>query len=390
VVISTNDTQLAENDMVYRLGAPSRVADISWIKPGKVAWDWWNNWGLKGVDFKAGINNETYKYYIDFASENGLEYVALDEGWSPPKGGDIMDIIPEIDLKMLIGYARSKNVDLILWAVWDVLGDKLEEACKYYSSIGIKGFKIDFMDRDDQKLVDFLYRCADMCAKYKLIINYHGMYKPTGLQRTYPNIVNMEGVYGLEELKWSTPDMPEYDVTFPYIRMLAGSVDYTQGAMRNADKRNFRSIYYEPMSQGTRCHQIAAYMVFDSPLTMLCDSPSNYRKEQECTDFIASIPTVFDITKVLAGKVDEYIVTLRQKDDKYYMGALTDWNARELQIDFSFLPDGNYKAIIFQDGMNANKIASDYKKIETTVNNKTKLDINLAEGGGWACILHRL
>ena len=254
-IVSTDDKQLVISDLVYRLAAPSRVSDTSWIKPGKVAWDWWNNWNIYGVDFKAGINNDTYKYYIDFASEHGIEYVILDEGWAVNKKADLMQVIPEIDIPELIAYGKDRNVDIILWAGYWAFDRDMEKVCKHYSEMGVKGFKVDFMNRDDQEMVDFIYRASETAARYNLLLNFHGMYKPTGLQRTFPNVLNIEGVNGLEQLKWApdTLDMVTYDVTIPFIRMVAGPMDYTQGAMRNAAKGNYRPINSEAMSQGTRC-----------------------------------------------------------------------------------------------------------------------------------------
>ncbi|MCL1973540.1 MAG: glycoside hydrolase family 97 protein, partial [Bacteroidetes bacterium] len=352
IALSDQDASLLTSDLIYALApdpdptlypiapanTPHTAPQIPWIKPGKVAWDWWNDWRIYGVDFVAGINTQTYQYYIDFAADNGLEYVILDEGWSPPPTGDVMKIIPEIDLPKLIRYADSKNVGLILWVVWNVLDQKLEEACAHYAQMGIKGFKIDFIDRADQKAIEFVPRACLMAAKYKLIVDFHGVSKPTGQPRTYPNALNFEGVYGLEELKWSNPDMPFYDVTWPFIRGFAGPADYTQGAMKNAAKDVFANIYNEPMSQGTRCHQIGSYMIFDSPLSMLCDNPSNYKKEQECTDFIAQIPTTFDETVVVAAAVGEYIVMARRKGNDWYIGGMTNWTPRDLELDLSFLP----------------------------------------------------
>lgn len=384
-VISTSDTQLPVNNMVYELGKKSTITDYSWIMPGKVAWDWWNDWGITGVDFKVGINNLTYKYIIDFASKNNIEYVVLDEGWSLPAKGDVMSSIAEIDIKELAQYAAEKKVGLILWVVGKVLDDKLEEACKYYSSLGIKGFKVDFFDRDDQPVNERVARIAKKCAEYKLVLDLHGIDRPAGINRTYPNILNLEGVFGLEELKWdSNADMVQYDVTAPYIRMLAGPFDYTQGAMTNATKKDFRAIYSSPMSQGTRAHQLGTYIVFDSPLVTLCDSPSAYIKEKESTDFIVSIPTVFDFTKVLQGKIGEYIVTARKKGSNWYVGALNNWTSRTIKLDFSFLAEGNYKATIIKDGANAEKKAQDYKKEVINVNKSTVLEIPMAPGGGFA------
>ena len=371
IQIADHDTELLNSDFVYKLAKPAPAdADWSWVKPGKVAWDWWNDWNIYGVDFRAGINNDTYKYYIDFASDYGIEYVILDEGWAVAGPADLFQVVPEINLEELVAYANQKNVGLILWAGFRAFDKDMERVCKHYADMGIKGFKIDFMDRDDQYMVDFNRRCAEMGAKYKMLIDLHGMYKPTGQQHTWPNSINFEGVYGLEEVKWEEPDfdMVTYDVTFPYIRLVAGPADYTQGAMRNATKANYYSVDTEPMSQGTRCRQLAEYVIFDSPLNMLCDNPSNYRRESECARFIASIPTVWADTKPLEGKIGEYIVTARQANDgSWYIGALTDWNARDLQLDLSFLPAGEWKAEIFQDGINADRAARDYKRITTTL-----------------------
>lgn len=281
VIIAENDYELTDNDMVYKLATPNQLADISWIKPGKVAWDWWNDWNIRNVDFEAGINNETYKYYIDFAAEQGIEYVILDEGWAVNKKADLFQVIPEINLTELVEYGKSKKVDLILWAGYWAFNRDIEGICKHYAEMGIKGFKVDFMDRDDQQMVDFYHRAAQIAAKYNLMLDFHGAYKPTGLQRTYPNVINFEGVHGLEQMKWSpaSVDQVTYDVTIPFIRMVAGPMDYTQGSMRNATRNNYRPVYSEPMSQGTRCRQLAQYVIFEAPFNMLCDNPSNYLAE---------------------------------------------------------------------------------------------------------------
>lgn len=385
MVISKNDTELLCNDMVYKLATPAKFTDYSWIKPGKVAWDWWNDWNISNVDFRAGINNETYKYYIDFASKFGLEYVILDEGWAVPGEADLFKVIPEIDLKELISYAKAKNVDLILWAGYRAFEKDMDNVCKHYAAMGIKGFKIDFMDRDDQCVIDFNRKAAETGAKYKLLIDLHGTSKPTGLQRTYPNTINFEGVHGLEEMKWAEKgtDQVIYDVTVPFIRMVAGPMDYTQGAMNNAIQKNFNAVYTEPMSQGTRCRQLALYAIFDSPINMLCDSPTNYMKEEECTKFIASIPTVWDQTLPLNGKVAEYIVMARQKGDTWYVGGLTDWNQRDVEVDLSFLGEGTFNAEVFKDGINADRVGKDYKRELTKVSADKKLKLHMAPGGGF-------
>lgn len=390
-VIVTDDKGLADNDMVYRLASPSRIKDQSWIKPGKVAWDWWNDWNIYGVDFESGINNATYKYYIDFASAHGLQYVILDEGWAVNLQADLMKVVPEIDIKELCDYGKSKGVGIILWAGMYALDKDIDGICKYYSEMGVKGFKVDFLNRDDQLMVDYCYKVAKIAAKYQLMIDFHGVFKPTGLQRTYPNVINFEGVFGLEQMKWSgsSVDMVTYDVTIPFIRMVAGPMDYTQGAMRNASRHNYRAINSEPMSQGTRCRQLAEYVVFESPFSMLCDNPSNYMREAECMSYISSIPTVWDQTQILTAKVGEYIVTARQKGDDWYVGGMTNWDARTMKIDLSFLPEGNYEVELFSDGVNANRVARDYKRKVFQLTDKT-MEIRMAPGGGFAMAIRKV
>ena len=386
VAVSENDVDMVTNNLVYKLATPADPAtDWSWVKPGKVAWDWWNDWNIRGVDFKSGINNDTYKYYIDFASKNGIEYVILDEGWSVNGAADLFQVVPEIDLEMLVKYATERNVGLILWAGYWAFDRDMEKVCEHYSKMGIKGFKIDFMDRDDQYMVDFHRRAAATTAKYRMMADFHGTYKPTGLHRTYPNVVNYEGVHGLEQMKWSdvTVDQVTYDVTVPYIRMVAGPMDYTQGAMRNASRGNYRPVNSEPMSQGTRCRQLAEYVVFYSPLNMLCDSPSNYMKEKECTEFIAAVPEVWDESRGLAGKVGEYIAIARRSGSDWYVGAMTDWSAREMTLDLSFLPEGSYQVELYRDGANADRAASDYRKEIVDLPSDRKINIKMAPGGGW-------
>lgn len=387
LAITEKDTDMPVNNLVYALASPNRIGDTSWIKTGKVAWDWWNDWNLKGVPFKAGINMDTYKYYIDFASRNGLEFIVLDEGWYDPKSGDMLTVIPELDLPELIAYGKSKGVEIVLWTVFNVLDSQLEAACKKYADMGIKGFKVDFLDRDDQTAVEMVYRIAEMTARYKLTLDLHGIYKPTGINRTYPHIINFESVFGMEEVKWTDikNNMPLYDVTFPYIRMMAGPVDYTPGAMRNATKADWRAMYYTPASMGTRCHQLAAYIVHDSPFTMLCDAPTNYLNEQECVDFIASLPVEVDSTFIASGELGKYIVTVRKKDVNWYIGGMTNWDERDVQLDFSFLPEGmSYTAVLFKDGVNANKQAEDYRKETIRIDKDSLLTLHLASGGGFA------
>jgi len=299
-----------------------------------------------------------------------------------------MKIVPDIDLQEIIDYGKTKNVSVWLWGGWLPLDKQADLALSKYSKMGIKGFKIDFMDRDDQKMVAFYYRFAKKAAEYHLMLDFHGAYKPTGLQRTFPNVLNFEGVRGMENAKWSNTDFPSYDCTIPFIRMLAGPMDYTPGAMKNANKSNFRNVYSAPMSQGTRCHQLAMYIIFEAPFEMLADNPTNYMREPESTRFIASIPTTVDETVALDGKVSEYVALARRKGNTWYAAAMVNWTERDLTIDFSFLGEGEYEAEIFQDGINADREAADYKRLIKKVSAKDKLHIHLANGGGWAARIY--
>ena len=387
-IVAQNDYELLNNDMVYRLAEPSRLSDISWIRPGKVAWEWWNHWGLRGVDFEAGINTATYKEYINFAADNDIEYIILDEGWATRYKNDLMDVVPSIDLPAIVEYGRSKGVGVILWAGYNALCNDAERICEHYSKMGIKGFKIDFLDRDDADMIDYMYRIAEITARHKMVIDFHGCTKPAGLNRTYPNVLNFEGVMGLETMKFGrygeSTDMPRNDVILPYLRMVAGPIDYTQGAMRNANKKNFRAISAAPMSQGTRVHQMALYAIFVSPLSMMCDSPSNYRDEQECTDFIASFPVVWEQTVPLDGKIGEYVAMARRKGESWYVGAVTSWEPRTLTLDLSkVLGEGDYRAEVFRDGANAHQQAEDYVHEHIDIPANRHISISLAPGGGY-------
>ncbi|MBP5337679.1 MAG: glycoside hydrolase family 97 protein [Prevotella sp.] len=385
MAITEDDTEMPVNNMVYALAEPNRIGDTSWIKPGKVAWDWWNDWNLRGVDFEAGINTATYLHYIDFAAKYGLQYVVLDEGWYDSGRGDLMNAIPAIDLPRIIGYARQKGIGIVLWTVFNVLDRHLEEACRKYGDMGVKGFKVDFLDRNDQTAVEMAERIAATAARHHLMLDYHGFYTPTGLSRTYPNVVNYEGVFGMEECRWAKKetDIPRYDVTFPFIRMMAGQVDFTPGAMRNGTRENWVECYQNPVSMGTRCHQAACYVVHDSPFTMLCDAPSNYEREPDYTKFIAAIPVVWDETRVLQGEMGRYIVSARRSGSDWYVGGQAGWDGREVVLPLSFLGDGQYEVTLLADGVNANHNAEDYTMTTTTQKAADRMTIRMASGGGF-------
>ena len=405
VLVTDEDKQLVGNDVAKVLGPACRVKDTSWIKPGKVAWDWWNNTNITGVDFRAGINTATYKYFVDFARNNHLEYIIIDEGWSDPE--DLLIFSDKMDMAGIINYAKENGVGVILWSSWRNLvqrgHDKMEAIMKHYGDMGVKGFKVDFFDRDDQKAINSVYEIAACAAKHQLLLDLHGM-RPFGVQFSYPNIVNFEGVKGLENSKWEPRvgdgplhDQPRYDVTIPFLRALPGAFDYTPGAMVNAVRSQFFGNNDHPMSQGTRVHQMAMYTIFDAPLQMLADSPTKYMQNQECTDFISQIPTVYDQVVPLDGKLGEYVVVAKRKGNKWYIAAMNNWQARDLAVDLSHLVTPNDKtrkleklngtANIFADGINADREATDYKHTYRQVTSDDKLLIHLAPGGGWTAIV---
>jgi alpha-glucosidase len=383
--ITNNDGDLITNELVFLLSQENKLNDVSWIKPGKVAWDWWNANNIYGVDFRAGINTETYKYYIDFASKYGIEYIILDEGWY--KLGDILSTSPEMDIPELMKYAKEKNVGIILWVIWKTLENQLIPALDQFEKWGAAGIKVDFMQRDDQTVVNYYWKVAEEAAKRKLLVDYHGAHKPAGLFRAYPNVITNEGVKGLENNKWSSDVTPEHCVTIPFTRMFAGPIDFTPGAMNNVQVSSFKDMFSQPVSMGTRAQQLAMYVIYESPLQMLCDLPTNYYKESECMEFLSKVPAVWDETKILDAKIADYILVARKNGEEWYIGAMTDNTQRKLTVDFSFLDEGKHKAHIWQDGINADRNGNDYKKITIEVSNKSKHEIKLAPGGGWAAII---
>ena len=382
LVVAERDETLLDTDLVYRLASETTMQDTGWIWPGLVAWDWWNANNVYGVPFRAGVNTETYKHYIDFAAEHGIPYIILDEGWYPL--GNLLATVPAIDMTAITAHAQARHVGLIMWVVWKTLDLQMQPALDQFERWGVKGIKVDFMQREDQWMVNFYERVAQEAAKRRLLVDFHGAYKPTGLYRTYPHVVTSEGVLGLEQSKWSELASPENAVTFPFMRMLAGPVDYTPGAMLNAAKADFRPVFNRPMSQGTRCHQLAMYVVYESPLQMLADSPSNYRKEPESLAFLSRVPTVWDETRVLAARVGEYIVTARRSGRDWYIGALTNWAARDIELDLSWLGAGAFTADVFRDGPNAGRAGVDYERAELALTSGDKLILRLASGGGFA------
>lgn len=386
VTIDPDDRSLLENNLAWVLASPSVEGDASWVRPGKISWEWWHSLNLYGVDFRAGVNTQTYKYYIDFAARYGIEYILLDEGWSVSTL-NIREPRPEVDLAELIRYGREKGVGVVLWTLWNPMKRDLEGILDTYRDWGVKGIKIDFMQRSDQEMVRFYEQIARAAFDRGLLVDFHGAFKPAGLQRKYPNVLTFEGVYGMEHDKCSTDISPAHDCTLPFTRMVAGPMDYTPGATRNATQADFAISWDNPMSQGTRAHQAALYVLFESPLQMLCDSPSNYLRTPEFTSFITAVPTVWDQTVALDASVGEYAAVARRNGAKWYIGAITDWTPRTLQAQLSFLGEGRYRMTVLEDGINADRIAHDFRVRTCEVTRNDTIDLPMAPGGGWAAII---
>ena len=381
-MLAESEGKLCESDIVYALATPSKLSNTGWIKPGKVAWEWWNCWNVSGVPFRAGCNTATYEYYIDFAAEFGIEYVIMDEGWS--KKLAVMELNPETDVPHLVKYANARGVGIILWCAWPQLVGRQHEVFSKYAKMGVKGFKIDFMDRDDQVMENYLEETAKIAAEYKLVLDYHGMHKPTGMSRTYPNVLNYEGIHGLECMKWeNNTDFMRNDLLSLYCRMSAGPMDYTPGAMLNMTRKQFKASLEQPGSQGTRVHQMALMALYEAPLQMLCDSPTQYLRNRECFEFMAKVPVVWDETVGLPGEMETSAAIARRKGDVWYAAAINSWDPCETEIDTSFLCEGKWKVEIFKDGVNADRDATDYIKSSETVKAGEKIKIKLAPGGGW-------
>lgn len=383
MIVAENDANLVTNQLIYKL-APESQGDFSWVKPGKIAWDWYNALILTGVDFKCGVNNDTYKYYIDFASKYGIEYVVLDDGWS--EAWDVTKTVPEISMEELVAYGKKKNVDLILWVSWAPFREKLDEAFDLFSKWGIKGIKMDFMNRDDQAMVDFYYTVARKAAEHKMLVDFHGAYKPTGWLRTFPNVLSSEGVAGLENHKWGSFVTPEHNVTLPFTRMVAGPMDYTPGAMINFHEKEHKVWFNLPASVGTRCHQLGMYVVYESPLQMLADSPSNYYREEKCMDFLSQVPVVWDETRVLKASVGEYIVVARRSGNTWFIGGMVGKKGQKFDITLDFIK-GNKTLTCWEDGVNVDLQAQDFACRTKKVKQGDTITISMYDGGGYVAII---
>ncbi|MBE9583217.1 glycoside hydrolase family 97 protein [Mucilaginibacter sp. JRF] len=388
VVIATDDDRtLLTNELIYKLSEPSALKNTAWIKPGKATWEWWHDAMLPGADIPSGMANRNtalYKYYVDFAAKNKLEYLMIDAGWS--NNHDVTKVNPKVDVKELITYADKKNVGVFLWCVASPLLKDLDNNLDFIKQLGAKGIKVDFFDRDDQQAIEWMEAIAKAAAERHLMVNFHGCAKPTGMQRKYPNIVNYEAVRGEECSKWDHTANPQHHLTFPFIRMLGGPLDYTPGSMRNATMQTFKPIDPGlPSSLGTRCHELAMYVVFDQPFAMLSDSPKEYEKYPHIMRYLAAVPTTFNQTKVLDAKVGEYAVVAKRKDSEWFVGAMTNWDEKSIKLNFAFLPEGKtYVADVYTDGADADTVATGYSLKTMPVTSKTTININMAKGGGAA------
>jgi alpha-glucosidase len=375
---------IESNYLVLNLNPPSVLRDASWIEPGKAAWDWWSGSFARGVNFKPGMNTATMEHYIDFAAEHKLEFMLIDAGWSPRD--DITKPVPAVNIQEILAHAKQRGVRVLLWMHWTAVKKQIDEAFPLYERWGVAGVKIDFMDRDDQEMVNFYEEMVRKAAEHHLVVDFHGAFKPTGLRRTYPNLLTREGVMGLEYSKWSDRITPEHDVTLPFTRMLAGPMDYTPGGFRNATRQQFKAVNVEPMTQGTRAHELAKYVVFQSALAMVSDHPEAY-KNQPGMEFIEKVPTVWDETKVLNGEPAKYITIARRKGEAWFVGSMTNWDARDVEIPLGFLGTGEYEAEIFADGADADRVATSLDVTKKRVTLDDKLSIHLAPGGGLAVIV---
>lgn len=379
--VAGNEKELISNNMVYLLASPCTLKDISWIKPGIVMFDWWGKHNIYGVDFKSGINTETAKYYIDFCARHGFRYFLFDDGWSPED--NLLEVVPGLDMEEVTAYGKEKGVDIMLWMIWHTLEKQWDQAFDQFEKWGIKGIKVDFMNRDDQPMVRFYEKVAREAAQRKMVVDFHGAYKPCGLSRKYPNVLTREALIEFEYNGWTNQDDPVHHNLLPYIRMFTGSMDYIPATMRNSTKSNFRPVGDYPMGQGTRSHSMALFVILSSPMTMLPDSPSDYYREKECTEFLTKIPVTWDETRLLDGRVAKYTVIARRSGREWYIGAITDWSPKKLDLNTEFLQPGRYKLEAIQDGVNAGKRAEDYKRIEREFNAGDILKLELASGGGW-------
>lgn len=381
MVIAREDKELPVNDLVYRLASPNRIGDPSWIKPGQGTDEWIIGINLFNVPFKSGINTATYKYYIDFARRFGFERIMMDAGWSDYQ--DLFKINPNLDMEEISNYAREKGIGLSMWTLASTLDRQLEPALAQFRQWGVDFIMTDFMDRDDQPMVRFYHRIAEACARQKIMVMFHGAFKPAGFNRSYPNAVTREGVLGSEYNIWSEKAMPNHNLLLPFIRMVSGPMDYEPGILDNATKETFRPIGNKVMAPGTRCHQLAMFVVYESPIQIFSGNPSTGWQEPDFMELMGSIPTTWDETRILDARLGEYIITARRKGKDWFIAGMCDWTARDISLDLDFLESVGYKATLCTDGINADRYPSDYLYKRYDWSKSENLSLHLAPGGGF-------
>ena len=386
MIISDNDADLVDSEIPFNLASPQKIWETDWIKPGRVVWDWYSANANYKKQFNKEINTDTYKHYIDFASKYGFEYILMDEGWSKSTL-EVKESNPNIDVEEIIAYGKKKDVGVLLWLLWKPLDEDMDSILYTYNKWGVKGIKVDFMQRADQYMVEYYERVAKTAAKYKLLVDFHGSFKPVGLSRAYPNVMTYEGLKGNENNKWSKAITPTHTLQLPFIRMAVGPMDFTPGAMRNAHASQFKISYDYPMSMGTRCRQVAMYVVYESPLQMLCGAPNLYEDEPEIPQIISQIPTVWDETKVLRATIGEEIVIARRKGNIWYLAAMTDSTERDIELNLrEFLRPGTYSVQIVEDGDDAKSNAQSFEMSKTKIVSNQRLQIHMVAGGGYLAI----
>ena len=380
-LIASSDGELLDSELLNKLASPSRIADVSWLQPGKAAWEWWSNWNLEGETFKTGINDATYYRYIDFAAENNIPYLVFDAGWS--NYYDMPVINPDLNLRAVIDYAHRQNVEIILWCTWRTLVEQWDIAFDLFSELGIAGIKVDFFNRDDQITIASMEAIAQEAASRQLVVDFHGARALPGFGRTWPNVFNFEGVRGNEYSKFSDePPQPEHNVILPFTRGLVGPMDYTPGGMTNIFATDYAKSFSQPTTIGTRCHQLAMFVVYSAPLHMMCDSASNYRKAPDFLKFMAEIPSTWEDSKVLDSQIGEHVAIARRSGDTWYVGVLGGEDARTLQLDLSFIRRGVHQATLAIDGVNADRLPIDYQIQSVDLDAQQPFVVNLAPGGG--------
>jgi alpha-glucosidase len=396
LMIGDEPGRLIESNMVLSLNPPSKIPDTSWIRPGKSAWDWWSGEAAPSMSTKPGMNTATMKHYIDFASASGFAYMLIDAGWAQAnrKGPDdyaaVADITkadPNVDMPELLRYAKEKHVGIWLWSHWTSVDKYMDQAFPLFEQWGVAGVKIDFMNRDDQQMVAWYRRVAELAAQHHLMLDFHGAFKPDGLRRTWPNVVTREGVMGKEYLKWSARTSPVHNTTLPFTRMLAGPLDYTPGAFGNSNRENFVARNLMPMGLGTRAHELALYVVLESPLQMVSDYPEHYAGQHDF-EFIKQVPTTWDEVRVIAGRPMENITIVRRSGKDWYVGSITNWDARTVKVPLDFLGEGKYVAEIYADAADAGTNATHTTFSKEAVDRKTVLEVRMVSGGGNAIWIH--